>query len=90
VLLFSKRVWDTLAPADRALIRGAARDSAASLRAKWHESERSVRSTAEAAGVTVVTDVDREAFRSALAPSLPVLLRDEAAAGLVRRIQQQP
>ncbi len=68
VLLFSKKVWDTLGDEDRALIREAARDSSAVMRRNWDAREAEARTALKAAGVEFVTDVDRQAFKALMQP----------------------
>lgn len=87
VLVFSKRVWDTLSADDQAIIRGAARDSVAVMRRLWDGYEVSARRTVEAAGGTIVSDVDRKAFADALVPLYPTIITDPRLRTLVRRIQ---
>jgi tripartite ATP-independent transporter DctP family solute receptor len=87
VLVFSKRVWDTLTADEQAIIRGAARDSVAVMRRLWDGYETSARRTVEAAGGTIVTDVDRRAFADALVPLYPAIVTAPLQRALVRRIQ---
>lgn len=87
VLVFSKRVWDTLSADEQAIIRGAARDSVGVMRRLWDAYEISARRTVEAAGGTIVSDVDRKAFADALAPLYPTIVTDPGQRALVRRIQ---
>lgn len=87
VLVFSKRVWDTLPPDDQGIIRGAARDSVSHFRALWEVHAVSARRTAEAAGVQLVTDVDKHAFGVALLPLHQELASSIKLQNLVQRIR---
>ena len=70
VLVFSKKVWDTLAPDEQAAIRKAADDSVPYYEKLWSAKEAEGLQTVEKAGVTVVpaTKVDRAAFQKAMQP----------------------
>jgi tripartite ATP-independent transporter DctP family solute receptor len=87
VLVFSKRIWDTLPADDRAIIRSAARDSVPLMRRLWDDYETSGRRTVEAAGGQVVADVDKKAFADILVPLYPTVIEDARLRALVRRIQ---
>lgn len=87
VVIFSKRVWDTLSAADQAIIRSAARDSVPLMRRLWDDYETSGRKTAEAAGAEIIADVDKKAFADALLPLYPTIVEDAQLRTLVRRIQ---
>ena len=87
VVIFSKRVWDTLSVEDQSIIRGAARDSVPVMRRLWDDYETSGRKTVEAAGAEVVADVDRKAFADALLPLYPTIVENVHLRALVRRIQ---
>lgn len=86
VLLLSQRTWNALAPDDRALVRDAARQSVAVMRAAWDASEATARAEVLAAGVEA-NDVDMDAFRKAAAPLLAEYRRDPAVDALYRRIR---
>lgn len=88
VLVFSKSVWDTLSADEQAIIRSAARDSVPVMRRLWDDYEASARRTVEAAGGTIVSDVDRKAFADALVPLYPTIVTDPRQRTLVRRIQE--
>lgn len=76
-LLISKRSFDALRPADRALLSDAARASVAIMRTQWDASEAESRRVLEAAGVKM-NAVDAGAFRRAAEPLVRELLRDPA------------
>jgi len=87
VVIFSKRVWDTLSADDQALIRGAARDSVTHMRRLWDDQGTANRKTVEAAGGEIITDVDKAAFANALLPVYPSIVEDAGLRALVRRIR---
>ena len=87
VLVFSKRVSDTLSQGDQRVIRTAARESVPYMRKLWEERETSARQQAKASGAEIVGDVDRKSFADALTALYPVLLDDPTLRDMVRRIQ---
>ena len=87
VLIFSKRVWETLSTEDKASIRTAARDSVTYFRRLWDEHEASARRTAEAAGVQVINDIDYAGFTSALVPLHATFVSDTRLRSLIERIK---
>jgi tripartite ATP-independent transporter DctP family solute receptor len=87
VLVISKMVWDQLPQTDHAIIRAAAKESVARMRASFDASEIEARRQAEQAGVAVIEDVDRKSFADALKPLYPSLLHGPKVNDLVQRIQ---
>jgi TRAP-type C4-dicarboxylate transport system substrate-binding protein len=87
VVVVSKIVWDQLPQTDRAIIRAAARESIASMRASFDASELEARHQAEQAGVEVIDDVDRNSFAAALTPLHSTLVSDPKLQDMVKRIQ---
>ena len=87
VLIFSKRVWDTLSAGEQTIIRDAARDSVPVMRRLWDDYEVSSERTAEKAGAKIVRDVDRKAFADQLVPLYPSIIEDHRLRAMVRRIQ---
>ncbi|MCR4426100.1 MAG: TRAP transporter substrate-binding protein [Firmicutes bacterium] len=65
VILFSKRIWDTLPPADQALIRQAALDSTAFQREAWKKFEDEALAKVKASGCTI-TEVNISEFQKAV------------------------
>jgi tripartite ATP-independent transporter DctP family solute receptor len=76
-LLISKRTFDALRPADRALLSDAARESVTIMRGLWDTSEAESRRALESAGVKM-NAVDANAFRRAAEPLVRELLHDPA------------
>ena len=87
VLVFSKRVWDTLSAEEQTIIRDAARDSVPVMRRLWDDYEVSAERTVEKAGGKIVRDVDRKAFADQLVPLYPSIIEDPRLRSMVRRIQ---
>jgi tripartite ATP-independent transporter DctP family solute receptor len=70
VLVFSKKVWDTLAPAEQAAIRKAAKDSVPYYVKLWDAREKDARAAALKAGAKIVpaAEIDRKSFVDAERP----------------------
>jgi tripartite ATP-independent transporter DctP family solute receptor len=88
VLVMSHKVWVTLSPEDRKIFREAALRSSHFMREKWRDLEEQSRKQAEGAGVTIVTDIDRKPFETAMAGIYAKARRDPAAAQLIERIRK--
>jgi tripartite ATP-independent transporter DctP family solute receptor len=88
VLVMSQKAWESLSPEDRKIFREAAIRSSQFMREKWKDLEDRSRAQAKAAGVTVVTDVDRKPFEAAMAGIYAKAQRDPAAALLIERIRK--
>lgn len=87
VLVFSKRIWDTVKPEDQALIRKAAKDSVPYMRKLWDEREIASRKVVEASGVQVVTIPDKTELMNAMKPVYEKFAGTPTLASLVKRIQ---
>ncbi|MBL6614544.1 MAG: TRAP transporter substrate-binding protein [Reyranella sp.] len=87
ILVFSKRVWDTLSPDEQAIIRSAAKDSVPFMRRLWDDYEVAGRKTVEGAGAEVVIDVDRKAFAESLVPYYPAVVMQPDLQSLIRRVR---
>lgn len=85
ILLFSKKVWDTLTPADQQALRAAARESVGYMRKLWDEREAKSLAIVKAGGAQVV-DVDTASFRTAMKPVYDKFLKDPKLQDMVRRI----
>lgn len=66
VILFSKKTWDSLEPADRRLITRAARESVPYQRRLWKEKVEESIAKARAAECEIITGIDREPFVEAM------------------------
>ena len=87
VLVVSKIVWEQLTSPDRAIIRAAAKESVARMRANFDAAELEARRIAEQDGVEMIDDVDRKSFADVLAPLYPALLGDPKLLDMVKRIK---
>jgi len=87
VLVFSKKVWDTLSKEDKALVKQAARDSVAHMRKLWDEREVKSRAIVEKAGSQVVAIANKQEFIDAMAPVYAKFANTPKLKDLVKRIQ---
>jgi tripartite ATP-independent transporter DctP family solute receptor len=87
VLVFSKKIWDTLSKDDQAILRKAARDSVPYMRKLWDEREVKSRKAVEAAGSQVSTIANKQEFIDAMAPVYAKFADTPKLKGLVKRIQ---
>jgi len=87
VLVMSRRAWDELSDADRAIFRAAARESSQYMRARWLSWEEQSRREAAAAGVTIIGDLDRQAFEDATRALREEMRADPKLGPLIARIQ---
>jgi tripartite ATP-independent transporter DctP family solute receptor len=88
LLVFSKKVWDGISKDDQQIIRKAAKDSVPYMRKLWDAREESSRKTVEAAGVTVISDIDKKSFATAMQPVYKRFAGDPKLQSLVKRIQE--
>jgi tripartite ATP-independent transporter DctP family solute receptor len=70
VLVFSKKIWETLTPQEQAAIRKAAKDSVPYYQKLWEAKERDARADILKAGVKIVpaSEIDRKSFVDAEKP----------------------
>jgi tripartite ATP-independent transporter DctP family solute receptor len=70
VLVFSKKVWDTLSPQEQAALRKAAKDSVPYYTGLWDAKEKEARANVLKAGAKIVpaAEIDRKAFVEAEKP----------------------
>jgi tripartite ATP-independent transporter DctP family solute receptor len=87
VLVMSRRAWQELVDADRAIFRAAARESSQYMRARWLSWEEQSRREAAAAGVTIVSDLDRQALEDATRSLREEMRTDPKLGPLIARIQ---
>ncbi len=87
VLVFSKKIWDTLSKEDQALIRKAAKDSVPHMRNLWDEREIRSRKFVEAAGTQVVTIANKKEFIDAMKPVYEKFANTPKLKDLVKRMQ---
>ncbi len=87
VLVMSKMSWDKLTPEDQAIFKQAAKDSVPYMRDLWTKAEKTSEETVRAAGVEVVTDIDKQPFIDAMKPVYDKYLTDPKLKDLATRIQ---
>ena len=85
ILLFSKRVWDTLPPNEQKIIRDAAKESVVYMRKLWDEREAKSLATVKAGGAEII-EVDKASFQSAMKPVYDKFLTDPKLQNMVKRI----
>jgi tripartite ATP-independent transporter DctP family solute receptor len=88
VLVMSQRAWASLPAEDQKIFREAAMRSSRFMREKWRDLEERSRQRAEAAGVTIITDVDDKPFETAMAGLYARAEREPAIAQLIERIRK--
>jgi tripartite ATP-independent transporter DctP family solute receptor len=87
ILVMSRRAWQELPDADRAILRTAARDSSRHMREQWLGWEQRSRKQAAEGGVTVVDHLDRTPFVDATRPLRDEMRADPKFRALIERIQ---
>jgi tripartite ATP-independent transporter DctP family solute receptor len=87
VLVMSRRAWQELSDADRAIIRTAARDSSRHMRQQWLGWEERSRKQAAEGGATVIDTFDRRPFEDATRPLRDEMRADPKLGPLIERIQ---
>jgi len=86
IMLFSKKVWDTLIPDDQKIIRQAAKESVPYMRKLWDEREEKSRKIVEGAGSQIVS-VEKKPFQDAMKPVYDKFITDPGLKDMIRRIQ---
>ncbi|MBP2233635.1 tripartite ATP-independent transporter DctP family solute receptor [Sinorhizobium kostiense] len=87
VLVMSKKTWDSLSPEDQAAVREAAKASVPYMRDLWAQQEKKSEEKIRAAGVEVVSDIDKGPFIEAMKPVYDKYVKSEKLKDLVKRIQ---
>lgn len=85
ILLFSKKIWDTLSADEQKQIRAAAKESVTYMRKLWDEREEKSLAIVKAAGVQIA-DVDKASFQAAMKPVYDKFLKDPKLQDMVKRI----
>jgi tripartite ATP-independent transporter DctP family solute receptor len=88
VLVISLKAWETLSPDDRKIFCEEALRSSQYMRERWRDLEDQSRKRAEAAGVLIVTDIDKKPFEAAMTGIYDKALRDPESAKLIERIRK--
>src|SRR5690349_25156869 len=68
ILVMSRRIWDSLTPADQALVKKFAREAQLEERVLWNKYEKDAMDKAKAAGITVIEVADKKPFQAAVKP----------------------
>jgi len=87
VVVVAKGRWDRLSPADREILRAAAREASAIQRALWAEREKISRDRVIAAGVTVTEITDRGPWQQLMLPLYDKYAGSPTMKALVDRIR---
>jgi TRAP-type C4-dicarboxylate transport system substrate-binding protein len=85
MVVFSKRIWDTLSVDDQKQIRTAAKESVVYMRKLWDEREAKSLAIVKAAGSEIV-EVDKTSFQAAMKPVYDKFLKDPKLQDMVKRI----
>jgi tripartite ATP-independent transporter DctP family solute receptor len=85
ILLFSKKIWDTLSPEDQRHVRAAALESVVYMRKLWDERETKSLAIVRAGGIEVV-NVEKTQFQAAMKPVYDKFLKDPKLQDMVKRI----
>ena len=88
VLVMSLKAWQTLSAEDRRIFREEALRSSQFMREKWRDLEEQSRKQAEAAGVVIVTDIEKQPFQAAMTGIYAKAQRDPASSKLIERIRK--
>jgi tripartite ATP-independent transporter DctP family solute receptor len=87
ILAMSKRSFDRMTPADRDIIRQAAKESVPHMRSLWVKMEEDARKQVEAGGAQVY-EADKPAFARLVQPVYDQFVRDAKLKQLVERIRE--
>jgi tripartite ATP-independent transporter DctP family solute receptor len=87
VLVMSRRAWQELSDADRAIFRAAARESTKYMREQWLSWEARSEKEAKDTGVTIIDNIDRRPFERATKPLRDELYADPKLRPLIDRIE---
>lgn len=88
VLVISLKAWRSLSADEQTIFREAAQRSSRFMRETWRDLEEQSQLKAQAAGITVIKDIDRKPFEDAMAPIYAKAAKDPAAAALIERIRK--
>lgn len=88
VLVMSAKAWDGLSEEDRKIFKEAARESNLYMRKRWKALEDESRKQAEAAGIMIISNIDRAPFEAAMAGIYAKAATDPVQARFIERIRQ--
>jgi len=86
ILVFSKKIWDTLGKDDQALIAKFGKEAQLDERKRWYEMEDKSVKQIEAAGVEIIKIDDKRPFQEAVKPVWEKYGKQQA--DLIKRIQE--
>lgn len=87
VLVMAKASWEKLSAEDQALVMQAAKDSVPHMRELWTAREKVSEEKVRAAGVEIITDIDKTPFIEAMVPVYEKHVTTDKLKDLVARIQ---
>lgn len=87
VLVMSQAAWNKLSAEDQALVRQAAKDSVPVMRDLWAAREMASEEKVRAAGVEVITDIDKKPFMDAMVPVYDKHVTSDKLKALVSEIR---
>ncbi|GAA3874178.1 TRAP transporter substrate-binding protein [Celeribacter arenosi] len=87
VLVMSKLTWDKLSADDQAAVKAAAKASVPVMRDMWAAREAASEEKVRAAGVEIITDIDKTPFIEAMVPVYQKYVTTDKLKDLVTRIQ---
>lgn len=87
VLVMSKKTWDALSPEDQKMVKEAAKASVPEMRKLWEAQEKVSQDKIRAAGVQIVTDIDKKPFIEAMKPVYEKYVKSDKLKDMVARIQ---
>jgi tripartite ATP-independent transporter DctP family solute receptor len=88
VLVMSTKAWDSLSEQDRKIFRDAARESNMFMRGRWKALEEQSRQKAEAAGIMIISAIDRQPFEAAMASIYAKASAEPTLAQFIERIRK--
>ena len=86
ILVFSKKVWDTLTPEEQKIIRETAKEATPYYIDLWTKKEAAAKAAVIKAGATIVSDVKRDEFQKAVKPVWDKFATTPELKALVKKI----
>ena len=87
VLVMSKKSWDKLSAAEQEAVREAAKASVPVMRKLWAAREKESEAKVRAAGIEIITDIDKTPFINAMKPVYEKYVTSDKLKSMVERIQ---
>ncbi len=87
VLVMSKKSWDKLTPEDQAAVKAAAKASVPVMRELWAAQEKKSEDKIRAAGVEIISEIDKQPFIDAMVPVYAKYVKSDKLKDMVTRIQ---